>query len=136
MNEGAADVDITRGGPEQGGNDAIHEYAGSGDDHHQPGLHLHRFAEPMDGSDGDPDGDHDQGQRVEKGSQDAGALITKGLLIGGRAGLEVNRDKRKQQRQKVGDVVPGLRDKGQRMSTYPGKEGKRHIGQRRQQRDA
>ena len=88
------------------------------------------------GRNGDPDGDQNQRQCVEKRSQDAGALITKGLLICGRPSLEVHRDKRKQQRQKVGYVMPGLGDQGKRMSTYPGDEGKRHVGQRRQQRDA
>ena len=85
VNEGAADVDVARGGPEQGGDHAVHQHAGGGDDHHEPGLHLNRLAEAVDGRDGDPDGDHDQRERVEKGRQDAGALVAEGLLsVGGR----------------------------------------------------
>ena len=136
VNEGAADVDVTRGGPKQGGDYAVHQDAGRGDDHHQPGLHLHRLTQPMDGRNGDPDGDQNQRQRVEKGCQDAGSLVAEGLLVGRRPSLKVDGDERQQQGQKVGYVMAGLRDQSERMGMHSGYEGKDHIAQRGQQRYA
>ena len=44
----------------------------------------------MDGFDADPDRDHDERAGVDKGGQNAGALIAKGPGIIRRAGLEVD----------------------------------------------
>ena len=58
--------------------------------HHQPGLHLDRHAETVDGGNSDPAGEHDQCGGVDEGGEYAGALVTKGLLVVGRARLEVD----------------------------------------------
>ena len=132
VNEGAADIDVARGGPKQGGDHAVHQDAGRGDNHHQPGLHLHRLTQPMDGRNGDPDGDQHQRQRVEKGCQDACALVAEGLLVGRRPSLKIDGDEGKQQGEKIGYVVAGLGDQGERMGTHSGYEGKGYVAQRGQ----
>ncbi len=90
----------------------------------------------MDGLHRNPDGNQNQGERIEEGGQHAGTLISEGLLVGRRPALKVHRHQRKQQRQKVGYVMTGLRDEGQRMGMHPGEEGQRYIGERSQQRNA
>jgi hypothetical protein len=86
----------------------------------------------MDCFDADPEGDEDERGGVEKGRQHAGALIAKGLALGGRAGLEVNRDEGERQGQEVGHVVAGFGEQRQRMRAQSGDQGKRHVEQRRQ----
>ncbi len=47
--------------------------------HHEFGLDHDGGSEAVDGRDGDPKGEDDQGEGVDEGGEDTGALIAKGL---------------------------------------------------------
>lgn len=92
VEEDAADVDVAGEAPEEGGDGAIHEDAGEGDEHHKAGLDGDGMAETHEGFEGDPDGKDDEGGSIDEGGEDAGALVAEGLLVGCGSGLEVDGD--------------------------------------------
>ena len=63
MDECRPQVDVAGHAPEQGGDDAVHDHAGGGHVHHQPGLNGDWRIEAVDGFDPDPEGDEDEGGR-------------------------------------------------------------------------
>ena len=54
--------------------------------HHQARLDGDGVGETVDGGVGDPAGEVDQGECVEEGREDSGALVAKGFFLGGGAG--------------------------------------------------
>ena len=44
----------------------------------------------MDGGEGDPGGEDDEGEGVDEGGEDSGALVAEGFFGGGGAGTEVD----------------------------------------------
>ena len=115
MEEDAADVDVAGEAPEQGGDGAVHQDAGGGDDHHDAWLDGDRDGDAMDGFEGDPGGEDDERGGIDEGREDSGALVTEGLLLVCGTGLEVNGDEGKENGEEVAEVMAGLGDEGQRM---------------------
>ncbi len=115
VEEDGADVDVAGEAPEKGGDGAVHQHTGGGDEHHEARLDGDGRGEAVEGGDGDPEGEHDQGEGVDKGGEDAGALVAEGFLVGGGAGLEVDGDEGEDDGEEVGEVVAGLGDEGERV---------------------
>ena len=127
VEECAAHVHVTGDSPEEGGDDAIHYDAGCGYTHHQPRLNGDGGAEAVDGFDGDPNGNEDQGCGVDEGSEDTGALIAEGLGAVGGAGLEVDGDEAEEEREEVGGVVAGFGEEREGVSAESEDEGDHHV---------
>ena len=108
VEEDAADIDVAGEAPEEGGDGAVHEDSGEGDEHHEARLDGDRVIEALDSGEGDPGGEDDEGGGVDEGGEDAGALVAEGLFFRGGTGLEVDGDEREQDGEEVGDVVTGL----------------------------
>ncbi len=49
-------------------------------------------SDAMDGGEGDPEREDDEGEGVDEGGEDAGALVAEGLAVIGGAGLKVDGD--------------------------------------------
>jgi len=124
VQEDGADVDVARGLPEQRGDGAVHQDTGGGDGHHDAGLDGDRRVEAMDGGDGDPCGKDDEGERVDEGRKDAGALVAEGLLVGGGAALEVDGDKGETDGQHVREVVSGLGEQEEEHALHRARVGR------------
>jgi len=136
VDEGRAHVDVAGHAPEQGGDDAVHEDAGGGYGHHEPGLDGDGAGEAMDGFGGDPEGNDDEGARVDEGGEDAGALVAEGFGLAGGAGLEVDGDEAEQEGEEVRNVVAGLREEREGVGAQAGDEGDQHVGERGHKREA
>jgi hypothetical protein len=136
VEEGRTHVDVASYTPEECGDDAVHQDAGCGDDHHQPGLDGDRRREAMDGFDCDPERDDDERGGVDKGGEDSGALIAECLGVAGGAGLEVDGGEAEQEGQEIRRVVAGLREQCEGVGAQPGYEGDNDISQRGNQRKA
>ena len=67
--------------------------------------------EAVDGFEGDPRGEDDEGDGVDEGGEDTGALVAEGLLVSGGACLEVNGNEGEDDGEEIADVVAGLGDK-------------------------
>ena len=104
----AADVDVAGEAPEQGGYGAVHQDAGGGDVHHQPGLDGYGDGEAVDGFEGDPGGEDDEGDGVDESSEDTCALIAEGFLLGGGTRLEVDGYEGENDGEEVAEVVACL----------------------------
>ena len=130
MDKGRAHVHVAGHAPEQRGNHAVHQDAGGGHDHHQPGLHGNGGREAMDGLDGDPERDNDERGCVDESGQNAGALVAKGFGVAGGARLEVDGGKAEQQGEKVGNVMPSLLEQRQRVGAQTGHKGDHNIAER------
>ena len=113
VEEDGADVDVTGKSPEQAGYGAVHQDAGGGDIHHETGLDRDGRIEAMDGGDTDPGCEDDEGEGVDEGGEDSGALIAEGFLVGGGTGLEIDGGEREQDGEEVRYVVARLRDQCQ-----------------------
>jgi hypothetical protein len=73
---------------------------------------------------------------INEGSQNTGALVAVGLgLVGGPA-LKVQADRGEQKRQSIGEVVPGIRQQGEAMSSKPREDLDGRKRKRRDQREA
>ena len=131
-----AQVHVAGHAPEQRGDHAVHQHAGGGHDHHQPGLHGDWRAEAMDGFNADPERDDDERGGIDEGGQHAGALVAEGPGVVGGARLEVDGGKAEQEGEKIGDVVAGLREQRERVGAQAGNEGDHDVGQRGHQREA
>ena len=136
VQEGAAEVDVAGYAPQKRGDDAVHDDACGGHNHHDAGLNGDGGAETVHRFHGDPERDDDERGSVDEGSEDAGALVAEGAGLVGRARLEVDRNKTEQEGQEIGDVVAGFGEQRQRVSAQAGDEGDNDVGQRGGQRDA
>ena len=136
VDEGAADVDVVADPRQHPGEDAVHDDADGGGGHHQTGLDDLRMHEAVDGSDRQPDCDADQGKRIDERGQHSSAAITKGFFIGGRAAMEIDRDKGQQQRQKVGSIVAGFGDQRQAVGAKSDQQREQDIAKGEHQRNA
>src|SRR5208283_4526153 len=92
---------------------AIHQDTGGGDDHHDARLDGDRRDNAMDGGERDPCSEDEEGERVDEGGEDAGALIAEGLLVGGGLALEEYGDKGEADGERVREVVAGLGEQGE-----------------------
>ena len=92
VDKGAAHIDVAGYTPKQCGNYTVHQHAGRGYPHHQAGLNHNRSTEAMHRFYAYPEGNQDQRGGVQKRCQDAGPLISEGLLVGGRARLKIHGD--------------------------------------------
>ena len=108
VEEGAAHVDVARDTPEEGGDDAVHDDAGGGDNHHQARLDSDGSTEAVDGFDADPDGDDDESGGIDEGGKDSRSLVAEGFGVVGGPGLEVDGGEAEEQGQKVRGVVAGF----------------------------
>jgi hypothetical protein len=129
VEEDAADVDVAGELPEQAGDAAVHEDAGGGDDHHQPGLDGTGAAEAVESGDGDPTGEDDEREGVDEGGEDTGALVAEGLLFGGGAALEVDGNEGEHDGEHVRDVVAGLGDEGEGVGADSEVEGRDDVAE-------
>jgi len=136
VEEGAAHIDVAGATPEEGGDDAVHENTGSRHPHHQAGLDGDGSAEAVDGFNGDPDGDDDQGRRVDEGGEDTGALVAESLGIVARAVLKINRYEAEQEGQEVGGIVAGLRKQGEGVGAKAEDESDSDVGESSYEREA
>jgi len=136
VNEGRAHIHVAGHPPQQRRNYAIHDDAGGSDDHHQARLDDDGCGKAMDGFDADPQRDDDERGCIDESGEHAGALIAEGLGVVRGAGLKVDRDKTQQKGEKVGYVVPGLREQRQGVGAQSGNKGNHHIGQRGYKGDA
>src|SRR6478672_10173128 len=73
-------------------------------------------------------GDCHQRKRIDKGRQNTGPMIAKGLGSAGRAGLNEDCDPGEQQSQQVCYVMPRFRKQCQAMRPYSSKKGDQDIG--------
>ena len=135
VEEDAADVDVSGGLPEHGGDGAVHQNAGGGDDHHQLRVDGYGGVEAVDGGDADPGGEDDEGEGVDEGREDTGALIAEGLLVGSGTGLEVDSGEGEEDRQQVGDVVAGLGDECEGVGSQTVVEGREDVSGRERHRE-
>ena len=129
VQEDAADIDVAGEAPEEGGHGAVHQDSGGGDVHHQARLNGDRDGEAVDGFDGNPGGEDDEGSGVDEGCEDSGALVAEGLLLGGRARLEVNGYEGKDDSEEVAEVVAGLGYEGQGVGAQTEDEGGDDVGE-------
>ena len=118
------------------GDDAVHDHARRGHNHHEAGLNDDGSAKTVHGFHGDPKRDGDEGGGVDEGSEDAGALIAEGASVVGGARLKIDGGKTEEEGEKVGDVVAGFGEQRQRVSAQTGDEGDDDVGQGGGQRDA
>ena len=128
MEEDAANIDVAGEAPEQGGDGAVHQDSGGGDDHHDARLDGDRNGEAVDGFEGDPGGEDDESGRVDEGCEDSGALVAEGLLFVRGAGLEVDGDEGEEDREEVAEVVAGLGDEGQGVGAEAEDKGGDDVG--------
>ena len=129
VEEGAAHIDVARATPQEGSNDAVHDDACGGDTHHQLWLDGNRSAETVEGLDGDPDRDHDQGCRVDEGGENSGTLVAESLGVVAGAALEVNGYEAEKQGQEVGGVVTRLREQGEGVGAEAEDKGDSDVGE-------
>ena len=129
MEEDAADVDVPGEAPEEGGDGAVHEDSGGGDDHHDAWLDGDGDGEAVDGFEGDPGGEDDERGGVDEGCEDSGALVAEGFLLGGGAGLEVDRNEGEEDGEEVAEVMAGFGDEGQGMGAETEDEGGDDVGE-------
>ena len=125
----AADVDVAGEAPEESGYCAVHQDAGRSDVHHQPGLNGDGNGEAVDGLEGDPDRENDQGGGVDECREDTRALIAEGFLLGCRAGLEVDSDEGEEDCKEIAEVVAGFGDEGQGVGTEAEDESGDDVGE-------
>src|SRR6185437_2803123 len=130
VEEDRADVDVAGELPEEGGDGAVHEDSGGRDNHHQARLDGDRSVEPVDGGDGDPAGENDEGDGVDEGGEDSGALIAEGFLVGGGAGLEIDGCEGQKDGEEIADVVTGLGDERQGVGSHAEVKGGKNVGRR------
>ncbi len=97
VDKGRAQVNVAGHSPEQAGDDAVHEHAGGGNNHHQARLHGDGVREPVNGFSADPERNENERGRIDEGGQNAGALVAEGPGVVCRAGLEVDRGKAEQE---------------------------------------
>src|SRR5580693_6725761 len=71
-----------------------------------------------------------QRRGVHQSSQHSGTMVAVGFGGAGRARLQIDRDERKQQREKVGKIVSRLRKQRQRVGANAGHHQQPNIGQR------
>ena len=113
VEEDAADVDVAGELPEKGGDGAIHQDSGGGDIHHDACVDGDRRVEAVDGRESDPGGEDDEGERVDEGGEDSGALVAEGFLVGGGAALEVDGDEGEGDGEHIRNVVARFGDEGE-----------------------
>ena len=89
----------------------------------------------MDCRHADPRGEDDEGECIDKGGEDAGALIAEGLLVGGGAALEVDGDKREPNGKHVREVVAGLGDEGEGVRAQAEVERRHDVAESSGERD-
>lgn len=136
VNKGAAEIDVAGHSPQKGGDDAVHENASCGNDHHETGVHVDRRAEAMDCLNGDPDGDDDQRCCIDERSEDAGALIAEGLGIVGGTRLKVDGGKTEEESQEIRDVVARFGQESKRVGAQPRDKRDNNIREGGYQREA
>ncbi len=132
----AAHVHIARHTPQQSRNYAVHHHPGRRHNHHQPRLHGHGRAEPVNGFHANPQRNHDQRGRIHEGSQHARPLVAESARVVCGPRLKVDRRKAQQKRQKIRCIVARLREQRQRMGAQSRHKRDHHIGQRGHQREA
>ena len=84
VEEGAADVDVADGAPEEQGDAAIHGNTGGGDPDHETGADGLGMLEALISLVEDEGGNDDQRERVDEGGEDSGAAIA--VSFGGTRG--------------------------------------------------
>jgi len=131
----AADIDVAAGAIEQQGDDAVHHDAGTGDPHHQAGMHRLRVLHASEGLIKDEERDDDQRAGVDQGGQYSGPVVAVGFRRAGRARLQVDRDQRKQQGEKVGKIVPGLGQQREGMRSDASHDQQSDVSERDEQGD-
>ena len=129
VEEDAADIDVAGEAPEKGGYGAVHQNAGCGDVHHQPGLNGYGDGEAVDGFEGDPGGEDNEGDGVDKGREDTCALVAEGLLVGGGACLEVDGYEGENDGEEVAEVVACLGDEREGVGAEAEDEGGDDVGE-------
>ena len=127
VDEGGAEIHVAGHTPEESGDNAVHQHAGSGYVHHEAGLDGDGDVEAVDGFEADPEGDEDEGSGVDEGGQNAGALVAESAFVIGRAGLEVDRRKAEQEGKEVGGIVACLGEQGQGVGAQAGDECDGHV---------
>src|SRR5665213_3436873 len=135
VQEDGADVDVAGELPEQGGDGAVHQDAGGGDVHHKARLNGDRVGETVDGGDGDPAGKDDESKGVDKGREDAGALVAEGFVGGGGAALQVDGDEAEAERKEVGKVVAGFGKQCEGVGAQAEVEGREDVKQSQAERE-
>src|ERR1700683_1859715 len=128
VDEDAADVDVVADAPEHGGDEAVHEHAGGGPEHHDAGLHGRGVTDAVDSFVSDPAGDDDERERIKEGGKDAGALVAEGLLVSSGTRLKPDGDEGEHDGEGVGGVVAGFRNQGERVGAQSGKEREQDVG--------
>ena len=83
----------------------------------------------MDGFEGDPGGEDDEGGGVDEGREDTRALVAEGFLLGCRTGLEVDRDEGEEDCEEVAEVVAGFGDEGQGVGAEAEDESGDDVGE-------
>jgi len=89
----------------------------------------------MQRGEADPSGENDQRERVDERREHARTLVSEGLFLGRRAGLEVDGDEREDDGEHVGNIMSGLRDERERVGAHPEVERGHHVAEGRGERD-
>lgn len=129
VEEDAADVDVAGEAPEESGDGAVHQDAGGCDVHHKLRPDGDGNCDTVDGFDGDPGREDDEGGGVDEGREDTCALVAEGLLLCGGTRLEVDGNEREDDGEEVAEVVAGLGDEGQGVGAEAKDEGGDDVGE-------
>ena len=139
MQQRAADVDVVSGTPagaiQQQRDDPVHHHAGGRDPHHHRGLNVLGMLQSPERLVEDEERNRDQRHRIDQRGQHSRAMVAVGLGGTGRARLQIHRDQRQQQSQKVGEIVSGFREQGQRVGTDASHHQQHDVGQGNAKRD-
>ena len=77
----------------------------------------------------------DQRHGIHQRGQHSRAVVAVSLGGTGRASLQIHGNQRQQQSQKVGEIMTGLREQGQRVGAYAGHDQQHDVGQGDAKRD-
>lgn len=134
VQEGPAHVQVAADPGQHPRQHAVDCDANGGHRHHGPRPYGDRMQQAAHGRNGDPHGDDNQRQRVDKGRQHLGPVVAISLCFAGRPRLQMDGQERKQQRQKVRGVVSRLGEQRQTVHAQTGDQRQQHIRKRERQR--
>ena len=136
MQQRAAQVDVVMPAHKQERDAAIHDDAGGGHPDHEPGMHIHRVQQAVEGLVPDIKRHQHQREAVYERCQHPGAVVAESLASVGTASCEVNGPPGEQQGKEVGKVVARLGKQRQAMGLDPRDYQQDDVRQRDQQRNA
>ena len=113
----------------------VHYEPRGGDDQHRLPQDLGRRHETSHGLEQNPADDQQQAQAIDEGGENLEALVAECSSAVGRSFADVKRNRRKRERHRIREHVPGVGEQRKRASENTADDLHHHEGARQNQRD-